>query len=600
MAKRIINIDEEIKKLEEETGITYTMCNRILQTLPLSFYLGRDIKAFLSETGKESFYNMLEDTITISYPMMLPMMKNCTSEYDREGIVRGILYHEISHAMWSPATLMGGLDNFYCQVMNVFCDERIENYNANFFMNVDFKKNIILLNDYHGEEPQNGFQAFYHAVRFRQTDDKTNDMINNIIERYTDITNTGTDEDYYGRRRIDSSRIRNYQREVRNLFIKITKPWMEENQKDKLEQKAKETYGDKSKMGMPGSGSGGSTPGSGKGEGNPGESNTYDELTEAQKEDIIERVLMGEGPDTSLAGVGEGIEGMGPKDGNPTMGGKWHKPYDDDEECEKQLNRMSNEGMRNCTDKINKEKRQNMLNTLLNTYINEDLTQKIDMIFMNFLARSKNNGSAIERYSGILDPRLLATRDDWRIWKYKADKGNIKGYDKLHLNLFIDTSGSYCSNEKATNTILKSLTELEKRRPFFSFDLVTMQRTETLRDKTERYIQASGGNDLDDKIRDIYQRLQKPDSFNYNIVLFDGDAFTDTPRGQYDAHHKNFGVFNNHKTSIISDTDNEKTINQYAPLAHSIFVGYGYDNGGKSYSELLYENILTAIHRALL
>jgi len=568
--------------------LNFTACQDILKTLPISLYLGRDgISAEVSETEDVSYYNPLEDRIVISYPSFTNLMSHIKSTKDLDGIIRGILYHEISHALLTPKYLKQGYSQHEGDILNVFEDERIETILSDFYYGVDFKKNCILLNDYHGEAPKDAFGDFYTTVRFRNGKPKFLSRVNAIIENNWSLNSS--EEHCYT----------NYPSQVLALYYDIAKEWLEENSPDKFEQEAQKMNG----IGD----SSGSSSAPNEGEENEGDSSgsstpTYDALSDSGKKEVVKRILEQQAKENGgygeFMGMGDGdpMPGEG-SDDKPMMGGKWHIPdYSDEVNAKDDIDKLT-EASHNATDELDKGKVQKMLDSMMNHFIDSKLTDEIAMIFENFTSRSKNNSAAIPRYSGVINPRAFA-RDDWRIFEYKSTSGPVKGYDKLHLNLFIDTSGSYYNNEDKTNTILKSLITLEDKYPFFYFDLVTMQRTETLRSKKERYIRANGGNDLDDKVKDIYKQLQHPQSFNYNIILFDGDAFTDTPRGLVESHKQNFGIFNNSKCSIISDSDNKDAIERYAPLSHHIFVGCGGRN--KSYSALLYDNIIESLTRALL
>lgn len=559
--------------------VSVTYFENILKTLPVSYYTGRDILVEVSTVADTSYYVPMEDRIVVSYAGMKNMLDELPEDDERlELHIRTVLYHEISHAILTPQNLITSKDSkLIADINNIFEDERIETLLRTFYYGVNFKKTIFQLNHYHGAKPKDVMQAFYFTVRFRKGQEVHLNRVNRMINDYRDLKNS-LDEDYQDPYILDQ-----YRRAIWKLFHDIAKDWLEENQKDKLEEKADSKFGKK-----------------------------YDSLDSDGKADVIDSIINDTADELDKTAEGlAGGKGIKPGEGKgisarPAHGtGSAESPTEnvDPSEVEEGVNVEQDEEMEaeaeQQQDYVDESRNvQKMLDTALNKFVDVKLTEQIAMIFENFTSRAKNNRAAISRYSGTLNPRSVATRTDWRIFDYKSDLGPIHGFSKLHLNLFIDTSGSYWNNEKQTNTILKSLDTLEKKYPFFEFDLVTCQVSETLRNKRERYIKAQGGNDLDDKIWGIYKQLQKTDSFNYNIVLFDGEAFTDS-RGYREQHKKNFGVFNNSKCSIISDKDNKVAIEKYAPLAHKIIVD-GRASGGKSYSSLLYENIISALTRVLL
>ena len=215
--------------------------------------------------------------------------------------------------------------------------------------------------------------------------------------------------------------------------------------------------------------------------------------------------------------------------------------------------------------------------------------KRFDLLCQNFNRRC-SGGSAIQTYSGRINPRQVEREDCRYFERISTNYGNNQ-YGSLNLNLFIDVSGSFWSSETETNTILKALEEIEKKySKIFQFNLVTCQIGEKLVKKKERRILTGGGNDLDDNIYEIYRKLQNPQKSNYNIVLFDGDAFTDSPR-PVEKRRENFRAFNHTNTFIISDPTNKRAIETYCKNAKKVFT---YD-----YVQDLLENIVNAMTLAL-
>ena len=579
---------EEIEKAVEAAEEEHKECKvslleyeNVLKTLPLSYYAGRPLTATLEEHADTSYYDPIADEITISYDVMKDAFQKLQYPEEVEELTRGMLYHEVSHALLSPSSLFKDCNQLKSHVMNIFEDERIETILRDYYLGVNFKKNVVLLNDYHGEQAESAMQEFYNTVRFRNGEEEYVKEVQFLIDKYFQIDNELNYDSWSGREYpMWDSEVRDYQDDVFKLLIKIAKKWYQKNKKQDLDDKAKQKAGtdfnnasqtvqdqivsdmlaeenkglnQKVIILVEGDGQSGDSEGQGAGKSGDGGS-------EEEKEKMLGIAESAE----EKQNVGDTGKGAGGKTGAEQQGG-----------------RGAGDGARNA---------QKMLETVLNRHENPDLTKKIAEIFEQFTAREKNQGAAMRRYSGIMNPRNL-TRDDWRIWEYKSQTGPIKGYDKLHLNLFIDTSGSFSGNIAKTNELLRSLINLEQKYPYFDFDLVTCEVGENLRTKKERHVQAGGGTDLDDDIWDIYAKLQRRDSFNYNIVLFDGYAFN---RSQ---HEKNFGAFNNSKCSIITDADNQGAAEKYAPNARLIIVKR---NSRKSYAELLHENVITVLQRALM
>lgn len=587
-----MNMLEELEKViateeEQECKVSLLEYENVLKTLPLSYYAGRPLSATLEEHAPTSYYDPIADEITISYDVMKDAFQKLQYPEEVEELTRGMLYHEVSHALLSPQSLFEGCNQLKQHVMNIFEDERIETILRDYYLGVNFKKNVVLLNDYHGDPAKSAMEEFYNTVRFRTGEDEYVKEVQFLIDKYFKINNELSYDQWSGcEYPMWDNEVRNYQGDVYKLLIKIAKKWYQKNKKQDLDKKAQQQCGtDFDKAGqsvqdsivsemlseenkglnqnviilVDGNGQSGSGQGQSQGAGSKGQQGRSEEDKETMlgiAEEATEKQNQG---DLSVQGIQ-----TGGKTGTDQQGG-----------------RGAGDGVRGA---------QKMLDTVLNRHENPELTKRLAEIFEQFTAKEKNQGAAMRRYSGILNPRNL-TRDDWRIWEYKSHNGPIKGFDKLHLNLFIDTSGSFSGNIAKTNELLRSLINLEQKYPYFDFDLVTCEVGETLRTKKERHVQAGGGTDLDDDIWGIYAKLQRKDSFNYNIILFDGYAFNRS------CHEKNFGAFNNTKCSIITDSDNQKAAETYAPNARHIIVGRGKK---KSYAELLHENVITVLQRALM
>ena len=169
--------------------VSLNMFKTILKTVPISYYTGRNIDTEISTTADTSYYEPLIDKITISYKGMESMFEKMKSSDDLEECIRSVLYHEISHALITPKGLMSTRDETDAYIFNVFEDERIETVFKDYYYGVNFKKNIVLMNNYEGQKPTNAFEAFYHTVRFRSGKREHLNIVDNIIEKYYDMDN---------------------------------------------------------------------------------------------------------------------------------------------------------------------------------------------------------------------------------------------------------------------------------------------------------------------------------------------------------------------------------------------------------------------------
>lgn len=218
--------------------------------------------------------------------------------------------------------------------------------------------------------------------------------------------------------------------------------------------------------------------------------------------------------------------------------------------------------------------------------INKDIYDKFSMILENY-KKKNGGGSSIRAYSGVLNPRSIA-RNDYKIFDRSSCVRGGNSYGSLHLNLFIDRSGSFWRSQDIVNELLRTLTLIEKKNPNFTMDVVFCGEGQRIVEKVkDRVLECMGGNDLDDSIYKIFRGLQKKQTYNYNIALFDGDAYSDTPRGHS---RDTFRAFDSNNTTIISNDENQRYIDR---VVHSARVVYT-----DRYTDELLKNVSQALEQA--
>lgn len=447
-------------------NVSFYEVENILKTLPIGYYAKREIKTSLSETSDSSFYDMMNDEIVISFSCIRDVLKYLDDDSDLEETVRTLLYHEVSHGILTPGSLM------VTNEVNIFEDERIESLLKDFYLGIDFKKLVVRVNKYTGQKPTTADEAFYYLVRFRAGDKKWLDEVHELIIKYKNLN------------RITPGFIaRTYKHEIQSLYRRFTDEWNTINKSESSES-------DTSRL-------------------------QATDSSDASSETI-----------NVLNDI-------------------------DDTESEK------------ITDIA--------VNKAFSGFNDADVNSKLFQILDRTSKRTKQNASAVNAYSGVFDPRSVV-RDDYKYFAQKSRVGHIRQFSKIHLNLFIDCSGSFHSSELKTNQLLHALTLYEKKVQDFSFDCVFCSIGERLASKSHRVLKCDGGNRLDNEIFDIYRQLQSGDATNYNIVLFDGDAFTDSYGSQRVNDRKNFAAFNHQNCVIISDPTNQFVIEKYCDRAKRIFT----------------------------
>lgn len=509
--------------------LTINECRQILKTLPLGYYCGRRVPVELNETEETSFYNPLEDKIVISYPIIYKGMGAVVDEEGKERAVRSMLYHELSHVILTPDNIFRYCDSqIEKNVVNTFEDERIETLLNQYYMNTNFKEQLYRIC---GDDPEvdvkDPFSVFYALVRYRFGKPDLLREVETIINKYRNINRRTT---YYN----GTVCTNDYVSEIFNLWRKICNAVRADDmEKDSMIQKlpmsAESINIDKSAT----------TPTSSK-EGTPAD---------------------------------EGAEGT---------------PTDEEIEGMPMVGQLSNEEAKELATSIFDRKSE--MHTGLTPKQAQDIDRAkktIETLIANFNKRN-SGGQGYNAYSGIFNPRAVC-REDYKYFDRIAQANGNNPFGTCHLNLVIDNSGSFYHNTAIINALLLMLTDIEKKTPNFSLDVsfIGMQFT-TCKNKQDRKICCGGGNTIPDDYSQIMEKLQKPNSYNYNIVLFDGDALSDYHGKETKA--QRFHHVDRANTCLITDSDNERYIKDKPFKKARIIVT-------SAYTDELIKNIVYAFGR---
>ena len=497
--------------------ITFNEIEKILKTLPIGYYLKRNVDVTLDPDTECSYYVPMDDTIRISFKQLESTFESIKKTKNVEKIVRGMLYHEVSHAFITPKNLR------MTSWMNIFEDERIESVLRHYYLNTNFRELVKLVNNFKGEKPANAKQAFYYLVRYRIGDKDWLKRLHELIQKYKTLN-----------RKSEGYELWDYENDVRNFYEDFTM-WYKMNHPELDEIKSQP-------------------------EAPSASSCESDESSESATE-------FDESDDESDEETDEMTDDKSDEE-NDEAGN-----LESDEESE-------------SDESLSSKEIDNVMSDVLNELVDKEMIESVQQILQRISKSTSKNGSAINAYSGVFDPRSVV-RDDYKYFVQQNRIGHIKAFSKVHLNLFIDRSGSFRSSQDTVNKLLYSLRLFENSNPNFTFDLVTCGMGERLETKKDRIMECRGGNKLDHDVFDLFKKLQFAGQTNYNIVLFDGDAFSDYSYRETAEAQKNFGAFNASNVTIISDYDNKDAIEKYACSAKKIFT---YD-----YADELCKNVMNAL-----
>ena len=186
-------------------AVSRIQVENIFKTLPTGYYVGRQVKNVLTDE-QGSYYNLMNDEIHVSYPMIEKVSKSLPDSLTIENDIRCLLYHEVSHALLTSKEL-----NINTQT-NVFEDERIETVLANYYRGVDFKQFVKRVNNFHNEKPKTADEMYYQVVRYRVGPKQFTERVSTIINSYVQITRCS-----------DLSNVYNYECAINTLYDDIVK-----------------------------------------------------------------------------------------------------------------------------------------------------------------------------------------------------------------------------------------------------------------------------------------------------------------------------------------------------------------------------------------
>lgn len=485
--------------------MSFVKCEEILKTLPIGFYAGRRIETTLDKKEETSYYSPMEDKIVISYPIIahrleaMPETSTCTDEE----AVRSMLYHEVSHAILTPAN---EFDKITPQV-NIVEDERIETVLQDYYHEVDFRKQLYDIHGGHAPVVTDAEGAFFNAVRFGLGTPDVQNAVKYIMKEYAPLN--GSSRNYSGH-----PCVYDYECDIRRLWNLVQKMF-KSNPQSFQPQEGENTSENKSQESMP-------------------------DMSESETSKNSEKTAKSKSSESPLT-VAE-IKKI----------------------IEKSLTTKQS---------LNTEEAQKVAS----------FQKSAELIIGNFNKKNKG-GNGINAYSGVFNPRAVA-REDYRYFERTSTAQGNNKFGTCHLNLIIDCSGSFHNNVPMTNGILSALSEIERKNRNFSMDVAFINdKFHICESKKERKMAADGGNDVPDNMKEIMIKMQKPNSCNYNIILFDGDAFSDSPRSK--DTRKTFRAFDMKQTTLITDPYNERYIGKFSSTKVVVT---------KNYTKELTDHILKAL-----
>ena len=510
--------------------ISVEQIKQVVKTLPIGFYANTRVSVQMDDSADTSYFSPNTREIFISPKIIMQGLANVkgANEEDTEKLIRGQVYHELSHAMLTPRNLE------IKDISNIFEDERIETLLDDYYHKVDFKWAVKTICDFDNiQPPQSPLDAFYQLVRFRVGKKEFLKEVDEIIKDYQDLNWNSVDRSIY------------YFWAIERLYYEVAQDFMHKNQdyqgesfEEMKNNSEKFDSQDKGQANVP------QEYGQEKGEnGQPQASNT----------DSCEISQSGQPEDT---------------------------PNQAQTPQSKSKLKIKKGGQFNAEE---------LFNNALDQIIDKEFYTNLDMLLSSFSKKNNGQGGSVGGYSGVFNPRQVGN-EDCRYFQRKTTARTSNKYGSIHLNLFIDKSGSFKDNEVLANKIIRTLIDIEKKYSYFTVDFATCgDKVTYVKDKSKFTLNCNSGTGLKKGDLETVKSMQKKNTLNYNIVLYDGDF--NSNYYEYASNTKNsYLPFDTRNTTLILDNscryDSQKVKNAKVIIS-------------QDYLKELKSNILKALANAL-
>lgn len=539
-----------------------------IKKIPLSYYAGFAIEMKADDNAKTSYCDVANRQIVIA-TNQLSLVDNAkldnimNDEVKLNSVVRGVVYHELSHAILTPKKLLPyafrtasklkafklikkiipsfGLSDIK-NLINIVEDERIETTFKNMFMNVDFKKNIKLIANYDAcmsNKNINAFSEFFNMMRFHTFSDELNKAANKYLAGSTlleDVSRTvknclnyvlGMSISSY--QNCSEGYLDAYVQDVLIVFYYVVKLIDCINTSKEQHQQEQQSQ---------------------EGENEQVQNNNKEVQTDDIEDDIEQ--------ESQADNIGQ----------------------QDQEKQEEQEQKGKNKGA-SC-----KEIMEGFKKALVTAFQLKDsslISKQLEPILKKHNKEGLTEGGSYG-YSGRIDPHKIArnacqAEDNYK-W-FARSFGDTKNNKKpLLINMFLDSSGSYADNVPMTRQIIEAVLNTSKT-GLFKANIFSVENGVTQIFNAKDFI--DGGNTIicaSDLIT-IKKAINNPNYDVLNILMFDGDI-----GGDYSFWH----LFNSNNNYIIYEKGNKTAVEYYCDKANKSFVKKG------DFTDKIVDNFLKAVN----
>lgn len=493
--------------------ITKRQIREIAKSIPIAYYIKQNVKISFDDCDT-SYYNFSTNTITFSYKNVYESLEHLKNIQDVNRLIRAIIFHELAHVLLSKKQLIEyyninhDLYSFSSNFINIIEDARIEKLAKDYFIGCDFSYLKETLFSYFKPEymvsPETALFG-YLRLGYKLNKIKDEEKLKTVKEFIRDI---------FFRISAENS-LQLIFKNMNDLYHYLL-IFYKQNDLNSIDLSNK-NYSSEDKF-----------------ENNTDERFSQDKNNESQNNNI--KNYENNSNDTNLNQFDENTNDI-TRDAAIIISDTEND--DNLEEFDKQINNYYTSKDRFINNFDIKVKQSA---SLLQQF--ESILKKHDI---DYSAGSYNT------YSGHFNYRNLR-HDDYKYFSRLCDKNYSKFFKKINLNLFIDCSGSMKPSEMKLNCLMDTLKHLSKTRNYIDINFIHIGTTEYIMDD---FIYCSGENDITKNLITIFNKLQKTNCNNYNIVLADGDLLSSC-RNIFEKTIK-FDILEQ-KLNIISILDNKSVL----------------------------------------
>lgn len=577
--------------------ITYEEMRDIAARLPVGYYLGRKVPVIVEPSGG-AYCDTIKCEIHIGMSLLAQAASHITAadaaKWDREKMLRCVLYHEVGHVLLTPKWLFDisvakpdGSGHFPKRrtghdILNIFEDERLERMLSAFFIGVDFNGFVHLVNG-GNNSGKTVTEKLYNAIRLRKTTPAISTEVDDAIQSLVGISGATDAYDKIGSALAYPTYARKVDHLVKLILDESEKEQSEESGggEQQQQQSGGEQQSDAEQEKPQGEPEGGGDSGEDEGDKSEEKSEDADKSSKSGEDDA-------NGEDEGKSNGEDDADGKGEDEAEDDE----HGDGDDGDDPEAGEESGESEPPDGCQRPRAVSMSPGALKTLAGQIFSTP-TSEVAKTLGRFAQRiSKKKGAqAAGRWSalhGRIDTRRDAM-DKERIFRRSSDVGE-RLMSAVNLTLWVDHSGSFRGSKDVLNQILAATAQAMKMSGGkLAVNVVKMKEYATVADEHEWMVDPDGDNAINNSYAAAWEKTRRRERRNIDIVVFDGICSASayylhcgsslanvrgTPNGyELDIVKK---MWDSPDCWILSDTDNKELFDAMAPRSHRTYMGSGY------------------------